>query len=156
MRTASCSLVGSAAITFPWILFGRPLINFSTRSSSSRTILVHNMGGNSNGDGNGNRGGNGNGNHNENDRDVRPVIQECTYQDFMKCQPLNLKGSEGVIGLIRTMTNTRSRMTPTAIKEMINRRVAEALEARKANRNIGLGNDNDKGGNSNGDGNGNR
>ncbi|GKF74010.1 hypothetical protein Tco_0220342, partial [Tanacetum coccineum] len=60
----------------------------------------NNEGGNGNGNGNGN-GGNGNGNHNENDRDVRPVVRECTYQDFMKCQPLNFKGTEGVIGLIR-------------------------------------------------------
>ncbi|GKF13044.1 hypothetical protein Tco_0050970, partial [Tanacetum coccineum] len=54
-------------------------------------------GGTSNG--NGNR--NGNGNHNENDRDTRPVVRECTYQDFMKCQPLNFKGTKGVVGLIR-------------------------------------------------------
>ncbi|GKA05170.1 hypothetical protein Tco_0684290 [Tanacetum coccineum] len=31
----------------------------------------------------------------------RPVARECTYQDFMKCQPLNFKGMEGVVGLIR-------------------------------------------------------
>ncbi|GKE15697.1 hypothetical protein Tco_1423274 [Tanacetum coccineum] len=56
-------------------------------------------GGNGNGrDGNG---GNGNGNPNENNRDVRPVARECTYQDFMKCQPLNFKGTEGVVELIR-------------------------------------------------------
>ncbi|GKD62673.1 hypothetical protein Tco_1300182, partial [Tanacetum coccineum] len=55
----------------------------------------------------------------------------------------------------RTMTNTRSGITPAAIEEMINRRVAEALETCKANRNIGLGNNNGKGGNANGDGNGN-
>ncbi|GKG57001.1 hypothetical protein Tco_0582352, partial [Tanacetum coccineum] len=47
------------------------------------------------------------------------------------------------------MTNTRSGMTPTAIEEMINRRVTEALETYKANRNIGLGNGNDEGGNGN-------
>ncbi|GJY80248.1 putative reverse transcriptase domain-containing protein [Tanacetum coccineum] len=56
--------------------------------------------------------------------------------------------SEERAGLVdrirRTMTNTRSRMTTTAIEEMINRRVAKALEAREANRNIGLGNDNDE------------
>ncbi|GJW13747.1 putative reverse transcriptase domain-containing protein [Tanacetum coccineum] len=52
--------------------------------------------------------------------------------------------------LRRTMTNTRSGMTPAAIEEMINRRVAEALETREANRNIGLGNGNDEGGNRNG------
>ncbi|GKE52771.1 hypothetical protein Tco_1487927, partial [Tanacetum coccineum] len=59
-------------------------------------------GGNGNGgDGNG-RDGNGhgrNGNPNENNMGARPVARECTYQDFMKCQPLNCKGTEGVFGL---------------------------------------------------------
>nr|GEV46597.1 hypothetical protein [Tanacetum cinerariifolium] len=58
-------------------------------------------GGNENGNGNKNRGGNGNGNHNENDRDARLVVYEYTYQDFMKCQALNFKGTEGVVSLIR-------------------------------------------------------
>ncbi|GKE66135.1 putative reverse transcriptase domain-containing protein, partial [Tanacetum coccineum] len=53
------------------------------------------------------------------------------------------------------MTNTRSKMTPAAIEEMINRRATEALETLEANRNIGLRNSNDKGGNNNGNGNGN-
>ncbi|GJS59171.1 putative reverse transcriptase domain-containing protein [Tanacetum coccineum] len=58
--------------------------------------------GNGNG-GNGN-GGNRNGrneNPDENVRGDRPVARECTYQDFMKCQPLSFKGTEGVVGLIR-------------------------------------------------------
>ncbi|GJU93639.1 putative reverse transcriptase domain-containing protein [Tanacetum coccineum] len=50
----------------------------------------------------GNRNGE-NGNPNENDRGARPVARECTYQDFMKCQPLNFKGTKGVVGLIRTI-----------------------------------------------------
>ncbi|GJR76819.1 putative reverse transcriptase domain-containing protein [Tanacetum coccineum] len=59
-----------------------------------------------------------------------------------------------VMGLgIETMTNIHSRMTPAAIEEMINQRVAEALETREANRNIGLGNGNDDGGNGNSNGN---
>ncbi|GJV12057.1 putative reverse transcriptase domain-containing protein [Tanacetum coccineum] len=49
-------------------------------------------------DGNGNGG---NENPNENGRGDRPVARECTYQDFMKCQPLNFKGTEGVVVLIR-------------------------------------------------------
>ncbi|GJU64127.1 putative reverse transcriptase domain-containing protein [Tanacetum coccineum] len=65
-----------------------------------------NGGGNRNrnggGNGNGNRGGNGNGNHNENDRGTRHVVRECTYQDFIKCQPLNFKGTKGVFRTIRT------------------------------------------------------
>ncbi|GJY10421.1 hypothetical protein Tco_0378606 [Tanacetum coccineum] len=65
-----------------------------------------NGGGDSNGNGtrNGNNGGD-NGDSNEsrnvNGRGDRPVARECTYQDFMKCQPLSFKGTEGVVGLIR-------------------------------------------------------
>ncbi|GJX75805.1 putative reverse transcriptase domain-containing protein [Tanacetum coccineum] len=36
-----------------------------------------------------------------NGRDDRPVARECTYQDFIKCQPLGFKGTEGMVGLIR-------------------------------------------------------
>ncbi|GJU90175.1 putative reverse transcriptase domain-containing protein [Tanacetum coccineum] len=62
-------------------------------------------GGNGNGgngnEGNGNGGnGNGNGNRGEygyNFRGFMPTI-ECTYQDFLKCQPLNFNGTEGVVG----------------------------------------------------------
>ncbi|GJW96968.1 putative reverse transcriptase domain-containing protein [Tanacetum coccineum] len=53
------------------------------------------------GNGNNGNGNGGNGNPNENGRGDRPVAQECTYQDFMKCQPLNFKGIEGVVGLTR-------------------------------------------------------
>ncbi|GKE11243.1 hypothetical protein Tco_1414794 [Tanacetum coccineum] len=45
------------------------------------------------GNGNGKNGNGGNGNPNENGRGDRPVARECTYQDFMKCQPLNFKGT---------------------------------------------------------------
>nr|GEU72175.1 hypothetical protein [Tanacetum cinerariifolium] len=55
--------------------------------------------------------------------------------------------------LIRTMTNTRSEMMPAVIEEMINRRMAEALETHEANRNTRLGKSNGEGGNVNGDGN---
>ncbi|GJY31989.1 reverse transcriptase domain-containing protein [Tanacetum coccineum] len=51
--------------------------------------------------GNGKNGNGGNGNPNENGRGDRPVARECTYKDFMKCQPINFKGTEGVVGLIR-------------------------------------------------------
>nr|GEU59450.1 putative reverse transcriptase domain-containing protein [Tanacetum cinerariifolium] len=49
--------------------------------------------------------------------------------------------------LRRTMTNTPFGMTPTATEEMINQRVAEALETYEANRIIRFGNGNDDGGN---------
>ncbi|GJZ73116.1 reverse transcriptase domain-containing protein [Tanacetum coccineum] len=60
--------------------------------------------GNRNGTGNGNNGGDngdGNENRNVNRRGDRPGASECTYQDFMKCQQLSFKGTEGVVGLIR-------------------------------------------------------
>ncbi|GKE65058.1 hypothetical protein Tco_1519219, partial [Tanacetum coccineum] len=60
-----------------------------------------NRNGNGNGTGNGNnRGDNGDGNENRNvnGRGDRPVARECTYQDFMKCQPLSFKGTKGVVG----------------------------------------------------------
>ncbi|GJZ83983.1 putative reverse transcriptase domain-containing protein [Tanacetum coccineum] len=66
-------------------------------------------GGNRNGgDGNGGNENGGNGNPNENNRYDRPVVRECTYQDFMKCQPLNFKGTEGVVGLIRWFEKIRT------------------------------------------------
>ncbi|GJX56165.1 hypothetical protein Tco_0286062 [Tanacetum coccineum] len=44
---------------------------------------------------------NGNGNPNVNVGGVVPVARECTYQYFLKCQPLNFKGTERVVGLTR-------------------------------------------------------
>nr|GEV10036.1 hypothetical protein [Tanacetum cinerariifolium] len=53
-----------------------------------------------NGDnGNGRNGKGRNENPNENGGGDRPIARECTYQDFMKCQLLNFKGTKGVVGL---------------------------------------------------------
>ncbi|GJX28770.1 hypothetical protein Tco_0236849 [Tanacetum coccineum] len=57
-------------------------------------------GGNGNGN-HGDGGNNGNGNPNENGRGAIPVARVCTYQDIVKCQPLNFKRTEGVVGLTR-------------------------------------------------------
>ncbi|GKB30509.1 hypothetical protein Tco_0869910 [Tanacetum coccineum] len=71
--------------------------------------------GNRNG-GNGNggnlNGGNGNGNENGgeygyNFREFMPA-RECTYQDFLKCQPLNFNGTERVVGLTRWFENMQT------------------------------------------------
>ncbi|GKB14021.1 reverse transcriptase domain-containing protein [Tanacetum coccineum] len=59
--------------------------------------------GNGGGNGNGNGGGNGNGNPNRNNRGAMHVARECTYHDFMKCQPLNFKGTKGVNAHKRTV-----------------------------------------------------
>ncbi|GJU75685.1 hypothetical protein Tco_1272755 [Tanacetum coccineum] len=42
-----------------------------------------------------------NGNPNVNIGGVVPVARKCTYQDFEKCQPLNFKGTERVVGLTK-------------------------------------------------------
>ncbi|GKE16339.1 hypothetical protein Tco_1423916 [Tanacetum coccineum] len=97
--------------------------------------------------GNGGNGGNGNGrneNPDENGRGDRPVARECTYQDFMKCQPLNFKGTKGVIGLIRCfekmeivfhISNCPEKSQVTESKEeLVNGRVEEALTAHEATR----------------------
>ncbi|GJU68317.1 hypothetical protein Tco_1254576 [Tanacetum coccineum] len=52
--------------------------------------------GGANGNGNGNRGGNG-----YNLGGFVHVSRECTYQDFLKCQPLSFNGTEGVVGITR-------------------------------------------------------
>ncbi|GJT25505.1 hypothetical protein Tco_0895442 [Tanacetum coccineum] len=44
--------------------------------------------------------GNGNDSHESGSgRRTERVSCECTYSDFLKCQPLNFKGTEGVVGL---------------------------------------------------------
>nr|GEZ01921.1 hypothetical protein [Tanacetum cinerariifolium] len=75
-------------------------------------------GGNGNGrnvngeNGNDENGNNGNGNPNENDRGARSVARECTYRDFMKYQPLNLNGMEGVVSAL-TWWNSHKRTVRT-------------------------------------------
>nr|GEU74014.1 reverse transcriptase domain-containing protein [Tanacetum cinerariifolium] len=46
---------------------------------------------------------NGNGSHSSGGGPTRPVpsVRACSYSDFMKCQPLNFRGMEGVFGLSR-------------------------------------------------------
>nr|GEX04606.1 reverse transcriptase domain-containing protein [Tanacetum cinerariifolium] len=48
-----------------------------------------------------NRRCNGNRNPNWDDRVVLPIACECTYHDLVKCQPLNFKGTKGVVRLTR-------------------------------------------------------
>nr|GEU57352.1 hypothetical protein [Tanacetum cinerariifolium] len=41
------------------------------------------------------------------------VARECTYPDFLKCQPLNFKGIEGVVGLRNALTWWNSHIKTT-------------------------------------------
>ncbi|GKF89178.1 hypothetical protein Tco_0263141 [Tanacetum coccineum] len=37
-----------------------------------------------------------------------PVVRQCSYKEFISCQPINFKGTEGAIGLIRSFERTES------------------------------------------------
>ncbi|GJX10207.1 reverse transcriptase domain-containing protein, partial [Tanacetum coccineum] len=37
-----------------------------------------------------------------------PVARQCSYIEFMSCQPINFKGTEGAVGLIRWFERTES------------------------------------------------
>ncbi|GJX48088.1 putative reverse transcriptase domain-containing protein [Tanacetum coccineum] len=36
------------------------------------------------------------------------IVHECTYTDFLKCQPMNFKGTEGVVGLTQWLEKMES------------------------------------------------
>ncbi|GJS29289.1 reverse transcriptase domain-containing protein [Tanacetum coccineum] len=46
-------------------------------------------------------------NRNTREREA-PVARKCSYKEFMSCQPINFKGSEGAVGLIRWFEQTKS------------------------------------------------
>ncbi|GKE71540.1 hypothetical protein Tco_1529612 [Tanacetum coccineum] len=76
----------------------------ATRATNALEAENQSQNGSDGDNGNGGNGNGRNGNSNENGIGDRPVAMECTYQDFMKCQPLNFKGTEGVVGLISALT----------------------------------------------------
>ncbi|GKC30268.1 reverse transcriptase domain-containing protein, partial [Tanacetum coccineum] len=45
--------------------------------------------------------------HGDNRRNVQ-TVRPCFYADFMKCQPLNFKGTKGVVGLTRLIEKMES------------------------------------------------
>ncbi|GJS70669.1 putative reverse transcriptase domain-containing protein [Tanacetum coccineum] len=51
--------------------------------------------------------------YNSNGSGLRPTqaVRECTYPDFMKCQPLNFKGTEEVVGLTQWFEKMESTVT---------------------------------------------
>ncbi|GKD43448.1 hypothetical protein Tco_1268093 [Tanacetum coccineum] len=54
------------------------------------------------GNGNGNGNENGSGSHSDGGSGSRRnmhTTRGCTYKEFLKCQPLNFKGTEGAVGL---------------------------------------------------------
>ncbi|GJZ15809.1 hypothetical protein Tco_0551486 [Tanacetum coccineum] len=88
------------------------LVNHRVAEENGRSVRSSNGGNRNRGNGNGGNGnggnrngrnGNGNGNGGGNGYNFRGFVpaRECTYQDFLKCQPLSFNGTEGVVGLTR-------------------------------------------------------
>nr|GFA80602.1 hypothetical protein [Tanacetum cinerariifolium] len=57
------------------------------------------------------------------------VTHECTYLDFLKCQPLNFKGTEGVVGLRKALTwwNSHVKTTTPEAAHAIPRRTLKKM-----------------------------
>ncbi|GKE94970.1 reverse transcriptase domain-containing protein, partial [Tanacetum coccineum] len=55
------------------------------------------------------------------DNTTRPrealVARQCSYKEFISCQPFNFKGTEGAIGLIRWFKRTESMFSPSNYTE---------------------------------------
>ncbi|GJY81173.1 reverse transcriptase domain-containing protein [Tanacetum coccineum] len=58
-------------------------------------------------------------NRNTGEREA-PVARKCCYKEFMSCQPINFKGSEGAVGLIRYIEGNVTASKPQTLEEAIN------------------------------------
>ncbi|GJR10970.1 putative reverse transcriptase domain-containing protein [Tanacetum coccineum] len=65
---------------------------------------------------------------------IRPVqvARECTYPDFLKCQPLNFKGTEGVNSHVKTTTPEAAHAMPwRTLKKMMTDKYCPRGEIKK-------------------------
>ncbi|GJR18672.1 hypothetical protein Tco_0967199 [Tanacetum coccineum] len=67
--------------------------------------------------------------HGDNRRNVQ-TARPCFYADFMKCQPLNFKGTEGVVGLTRWIEKMESvfNISGCAVENQVQRQYAMSWE----------------------------
>ncbi|GKG03295.1 hypothetical protein Tco_0310931, partial [Tanacetum coccineum] len=63
---------------------------------------------NRNGNGNGNGNDNGNGSHDSGSGRMLHTARGCTHNEFLNCQPLNFKGTEGAVGLAHWFKKMKS------------------------------------------------
>ncbi|GJX02881.1 putative reverse transcriptase domain-containing protein [Tanacetum coccineum] len=71
--------------------------------------------------------------HGDNRRNVQ-TARPCFYADFMKCQPFNFKGTEGVVGLtsqIRTLGPDAYSMTWEVLKKKMTDKYCPQGEIKK-------------------------
>nr|GEU71202.1 hypothetical protein [Tanacetum cinerariifolium] len=75
----------------------------------------------------------GDGNHSSGGGPIRPVqsVRACSYSDFIKCQPLNFKGTKGVVGLSRWFKKMESvfHISGCAIKNQVKFTTCTMLDA---------------------------
>ncbi|GJW18220.1 reverse transcriptase domain-containing protein [Tanacetum coccineum] len=66
-------------------------------------------------------------------RRTERVARECTYPDFMKCQPLNFMGTEGVVELIQWTVghDVAYAMTWTDLKKKMTDKYCPRVEIKK-------------------------
>ncbi|GKE39868.1 hypothetical protein Tco_1463273 [Tanacetum coccineum] len=68
-----------------------------------------------------------------------PTTRECTYSDFLKCQPLNFKGIEGVNSYVKTVSHEVAyAMTWKTLKNMMTDKYCPMGEIKKLERLIYL------------------
>ncbi|GKB88337.1 hypothetical protein Tco_0960609, partial [Tanacetum coccineum] len=101
-------LVAYCIIAMSWLDVIMKMTNTRSGATMNRETvneMIESRGnGNGGGNNNGNHNGNGNGDEGRNGNNTggaMPVAKECSYQEFLKCQPLNFNGTEGVVGLTR-------------------------------------------------------
>ncbi|GJX31693.1 putative reverse transcriptase domain-containing protein [Tanacetum coccineum] len=68
--------------------------------------------------------------HGDNRRNVQ-TARPCFYVDFMKCQPLNFKGTKGVVGLTRTLGPDAYSMTWEVFKKKMTDKYCPQGEIKK-------------------------
>nr|GFB05970.1 hypothetical protein [Tanacetum cinerariifolium] len=59
------------------------------------------------------------------------AVRECTYLDFLKCQPLNFKGTEGVVGLTQWFEKIESALPWKTLKKMMTDKYCPMGEIKK-------------------------
>ncbi|GJW81406.1 putative reverse transcriptase domain-containing protein [Tanacetum coccineum] len=68
--------------------------------------------------------------HGDNRRNVQ-TARPCFYADFMKCQPLNFKGTEGIVGLTRWIEKMESVFNISVLKKKMMEKYSPQGEIKK-------------------------
>ncbi|GJS78383.1 reverse transcriptase domain-containing protein [Tanacetum coccineum] len=68
-------------------------------------------------------------NRNTEEREA-PVVRKCSYKEFMSCQPINFKGTEGAVGLIRWFERTKS-VFPVEFKKLLIKKFCPRTKVQK-------------------------